>query len=50
MTDLIEPECWCEETELDGEYTCPPCKARQALTEDQRTNQLLHRITGGDFL
>lgn len=45
--------CWCEETELDGEYTCPPCEARQAAEPsggDAITNALLHHITGGDFL
>lgn len=50
---LTADECWCEETATDGEYTCPPCKARQATepTEAEReTNRLLHHITGGDFL
>lgn len=47
-------ECFCEETETNGEQICDLCKARwaaeSACEADRETNRLLHYITGGDFL
>lgn len=54
-------ECYCEQTESNGEQICTPCLRAQAawereqaakqLSEGEReTNRLLHYITGGDFL
>jgi hypothetical protein len=41
----------CEETVLDGETTCQPCRDHQAaLRSDDQTNALIHYITGGEFL
>lgn len=49
---MATEECYCEETQLDGEYTCPPCKARQDAEPSEAELYLraqLHYITGGDF-
>ena len=51
-----ETECYCEQTELNGEQTCEPCRKAQATwaqaeaTANAKTNGLIHYITGGDFL
>ena len=57
MTDHEDEACWCEQTETSGEQLCPPCEREQAAYAaahsaegDQKTNALLHYITGGDFL